>query len=63
MGWYEAPRRPRDQKWTFHADYLFHRIGQPDRYIPASHPALVLLPKLRGVVYDIHEERVLREYR
>ncbi len=40
-GWYEAPPKPRTGKWTFHADYLVHRIGQPDRYIPASHPILV----------------------
>ena len=40
-GWYEAPLKPRTGKWTFHADYLVHRIGQPDRYIPASHPILV----------------------
>ncbi|MHC4178830.1 MAG: FG-GAP repeat domain-containing protein, partial [Planctomycetota bacterium] len=40
-GWYEAPPKPRSGKWTFHADYLVHRIGQPDRYIPASHPILV----------------------
>ncbi len=41
VGWYEGPPRPADGKWTFHADYVFHRIGQPDRYIPASHPILV----------------------
>ncbi len=40
-GWYEAPPKPASQKWTFHDDYLFHRIDQPDRYIPASHPILV----------------------
>ncbi len=41
MGWYEAPPQPTKQKWTFHADYVFHKLGEPGRYIPASHPILV----------------------
>lgn len=41
MGWYEAPSKPREGSWTFHADYLVHRVGEPKRYIPASHPMLV----------------------
>lgn len=41
-GWYEGPSDPHKKgPWTFHADYLVHRVGQPDRYIPASHPILV----------------------
>ncbi|MBM3335626.1 VCBS repeat-containing protein, partial [Candidatus Sumerlaeota bacterium] len=36
-GWYEAPANPRTDRWTFHADYKVHRVGQPDRSIPASH--------------------------
>ncbi|NQU25607.1 MAG: VCBS repeat-containing protein [Candidatus Nealsonbacteria bacterium] len=40
-GWYEGPAKPTAGKWTFHADYTFHRIGEPGRYIPASHPILV----------------------
>ncbi len=41
VGWYEAPPKPATGQWTFHDDYVFHRIGEPDRYIPASHPILV----------------------
>lgn len=41
MGWYEAPSKPAGEPWAFHADYLVHRVGQPERYIPASHPMLV----------------------
>ena len=40
-GWYEQPPKPTEGEWAFHADYLVHRVGQPDRYIPASHPMLV----------------------
>ncbi|OHB73824.1 MAG: hypothetical protein A2V70_12885 [Planctomycetes bacterium RBG_13_63_9] len=40
-GWYEAPRTPAKDPWEFHADYVFHKIGEPGRYIPASHPILV----------------------
>ena len=40
-GWYEAPPDPVQGKWTFHADYLVHRIGKPEQYFPASHPMLV----------------------
>jgi len=41
MGWYEAPPKPAEREWAFHKDYLVHRIDEPDRYIPASHPMLV----------------------
>jgi hypothetical protein len=41
VGWYEAPPQPRTGKWIFHADYVFHKLDQPGRYIPASHPILV----------------------
>lgn len=34
VGWYEAPPRPAEQKWTFHDDYRFHTA--------ASHPILVI---------------------
>jgi hypothetical protein len=41
-GWYEGPEDPHKKgPWTFHPDYLVHRVGRPDRYIPASHPILV----------------------
>jgi hypothetical protein len=40
-GWYEAPADRARGKWLFHADYLVHRVGKPDQYIPASHPMLV----------------------
>ena len=40
-GWYEAPPDPVKGKWVFHPDYVVHRIGDPKRYIPASHPILV----------------------
>jgi hypothetical protein len=40
-GWYECPEKPARGEWKFHADYLVHRVGQPDQYIPASHPMLV----------------------
>ena len=41
VGWYEAPARPASEPWTFHADYLVHRVDQPDKRIAASHPILV----------------------
>jgi len=41
FGWYEQPPRPAGKKWTFHKDYIVHRIGEPQRYIAASHPILV----------------------
>jgi hypothetical protein len=41
VGWYEAPQDPVNGQWRFHADYLVHRVGDPDRRIPASHPMLV----------------------
>ena len=34
VGWYEAPPKPAEQPWTFHADYRFEGG-------PASHPILV----------------------
>ncbi len=40
-GWYEAPADPRRGQWIFHADYLVHRVGQPEQPIAASHPMLV----------------------
>jgi hypothetical protein len=40
-GWYEAPPQPRTGAWTFHADYVVHRVDKPDQRIPASHPMLV----------------------
>lgn len=40
-GWYEAPADPRTGQWVFHADYLVHRVGQPEQPIAASHPMLV----------------------
>jgi len=40
-GWYEAPAKPATERWTFHADYLVHRVGAPKQSIPASHPMLV----------------------
>jgi len=40
-GWYEQPPEATEKKWPFHADYLVHRVGEPDQYIPASHPMLV----------------------
>jgi hypothetical protein len=46
-GWYEQPPKPTEGQWVFHADYLVHRVGEPDRYIPASHPMLV---------YDVNED-------
>jgi hypothetical protein len=41
QGWYEAPSRPAADPWTFHADYLVHRVGEPEKYVAASHPILV----------------------
>jgi hypothetical protein len=41
-GWYEAPAKPTEGEWPFHAEFLVHRIGDPAKYIPASHPMLVL---------------------
>lgn len=41
VGWYEAPENRVTGTWTFHADYVFHRIDEPGQYIPASHPILV----------------------
>ncbi|HUT95516.1 MAG TPA: VCBS repeat-containing protein [Thermoguttaceae bacterium] len=40
-GWYEQPAKATEGEWPFHADYLVHRVGKPDEYIPASHPMLV----------------------
>ena len=40
-GWYEQPAKATDTPWVFHADYLVHRVGEPNNYIPASHPMLV----------------------
>jgi len=40
-GWYEQPPKATDKPWKFHADYLVHRVGKPEEYIPASHPMLV----------------------
>ena len=36
VGWYECPAEPRNGEWTFHADYLFHRVDQPEQ--PQSPP-------------------------
>jgi len=41
VGWYEAPPKPAEQKWTFHADYGFHPVGNPKGRTAASHPMLV----------------------
>ncbi len=42
VGWYEAPENPAAAtSWTFHADYVVHRVGQPQQRIAASHPMLV----------------------
>jgi hypothetical protein len=38
VGWYEAPPKPREQKWTFHPDYKFAVKKGGDA---ASHPILV----------------------
>jgi hypothetical protein len=38
VGWYEAPPKPREEKWTFHADYRFAVKKGGDA---ASHPILV----------------------
>jgi len=46
-GWYEQPAKATEAEWPFHADYLVHRVGEPERYIPASHPMLV---------YDVNED-------
>jgi len=40
-GWYECPADPRAGAWTFHGEYVVHRVGKPDQFIPASHPMLV----------------------
>jgi hypothetical protein len=40
-GWYEQPLKATEGEWPFHADYLVHRVGRPEQYIPASHPMLV----------------------
>jgi hypothetical protein len=40
-GWYEAPQDRAAGAWTFHADYVVHRIDKPDQPIAASHPMLV----------------------
>lgn len=44
VGWYEAPPKPVEQKWKFHADYKF-RV--PVSSAAASHPMLV---------YDVNED-------
>lgn len=41
VGWYECPPKPAEDKWTFHADYSFHLIDNPEARSPASHPMLV----------------------
>jgi hypothetical protein len=41
QGWYEGPSKPAQDPWPFHADYLVHRVGEPEHYVPASHPILV----------------------
>jgi hypothetical protein len=46
-GWYEGPPKATEGSWTFHADFLVHRVGEPTQYIPASHPMLV---------YDANED-------
>jgi hypothetical protein len=38
VGWYEAPPKPREEKWVFHADYKFAVRKGGDA---ASHPILV----------------------
>jgi hypothetical protein len=40
-GWYEAPAKAASGTWTFHADYVVHRVDQPQQRIAASHPILV----------------------
>jgi len=41
LGWYECPEKAAQDEWTFHDDYRFHHIGQPESRNPASHPMLV----------------------
>jgi len=41
VGWYEGPPQPAKQKWTFHPDYTFHPIDNPNGRAAASHPILV----------------------
>lgn len=40
-GWYEQPEDKNTTPWPFHADYVVHRVGQPNQRIAASHPMLV----------------------
>jgi len=40
-GWYEAPPKPAEGKWIFHADYTFHPVDNPQGRTAASHPMLV----------------------
>jgi len=41
VGWYEAPPQPATQKWTFHPDFVFRPIENPNGRPPASHPIVV----------------------
>ena len=41
VGWYECPPKPADDAWTFHADYTFHPIDNPQGRTAASHPMLI----------------------
>ena len=38
VGWWESPKKPAEQSWTFHADYTF---SVKLSYAAASHPMLV----------------------
>jgi len=40
-GWYEGPANATRGEWTFHADYTFHVLGNPEGRTAASHPMLV----------------------
>ncbi|MFH1924125.1 MAG: VCBS repeat-containing protein [Planctomycetota bacterium] len=41
VGWYEGPPTPAGGEWTFHADYTFHPLDNPNGRTAASHPMLV----------------------
>jgi len=41
VGWYEGPPKPADGEWTFHADYAFSPVDDPEGRTAASHPMLV----------------------
>ncbi|MFZ5832150.1 MAG: family 16 glycoside hydrolase [Planctomycetota bacterium] len=41
VGWYEAPEKPAEGTWTFHADYTFAPQENPQGRTSASHPMLV----------------------